>query len=146
MCVLVIQLCLILCDLMDYSPPGSSVHGILQPRILGWVAIPFSRGSSWPRGRTWVSCFAGRLFIVWATREAPVIAVWTGDCSLGTHFTAFRPIVSHLVTHYSYLYVSNSLVTNFELWLLTGLAPGWNFYSQIITYCELFITISDLVN
>ena len=41
---------------MDCSPPGSSVHGILQTRILEWVAIPFSRGSSWPRDRTQVSC------------------------------------------------------------------------------------------
>ena len=55
---------------MDCSPPGSSFHGVLQARILGWVAIPFSRGSSWPRDQTWVSCIAGRLFTVWATREA----------------------------------------------------------------------------
>ena len=46
---LVAQSCLTLCDPMDGSPPGSSVHGILQARILEWVAIPFSRGSSWPR-------------------------------------------------------------------------------------------------
>ena len=45
-CVLVAQLCLALCDLMDCSPLGSSVHGILQARILEWVAIPFSSGSS----------------------------------------------------------------------------------------------------
>ena len=44
--VLVAQSCPTLCDFMDYSPPGSSVHGILQARILEWVAIPFSRGSS----------------------------------------------------------------------------------------------------
>ena len=47
--VLVIQSCLTLCDPMDYSLPGSSVHGILQARILEWVAISFSKGSSWPR-------------------------------------------------------------------------------------------------
>ena len=46
---------------MDCSPPGSSVHRILQARILEWVAISFSRGSSWPRNRTWVSCIAGPL-------------------------------------------------------------------------------------
>jgi len=45
---------------MDYNLPGSSVHGILQGRILEWVAIPFSRGSSRPRDRTWVSHIAGR--------------------------------------------------------------------------------------
>ena len=46
--MLIAQLCLILCDPMDWSPPGSSVHGILQARILEWVAIPFSRGSPNP--------------------------------------------------------------------------------------------------
>ena len=51
--VLVTQSCLILCDPMDYSVPGSSVHRILQARILEWVAIPFSRGSSQFRDRTW---------------------------------------------------------------------------------------------
>ena len=50
-------------------PPGSSVHGILQARILEWVAISFSRGSSQPRDGTWVSSIAGRCFILWATRE-----------------------------------------------------------------------------
>ena len=51
----VTQLCLTLCDPTDCSPPGSSVHGILQARILQWVAIPFSRGSSQPRDQTQVS-------------------------------------------------------------------------------------------
>ena len=51
-CVLVAQLCPTLCDSMDYSPSGSSVHGVLQARVLEWVAIPFSRGSSQPRDRT----------------------------------------------------------------------------------------------
>ena len=56
---------------MDCSPPGSSVHGILQARILEWVAMPSSRGSSQPRGWTQVSHVAGRFFTTWATREAP---------------------------------------------------------------------------
>ena len=68
--VSVTQSCLTLCDPMDCSPPGFSVHGILQSRILEWVTIPFSRGSSWPRNWTQVSCIAGRLFAIWATREA----------------------------------------------------------------------------
>ena len=51
------------------SLPGSSVHGILQARILEWVAIPISRVSSQPRDWTQVSCIAG-IFIIWATREA----------------------------------------------------------------------------
>ena len=61
--VLVTPSCPVLCNLMDWSPPGSSVHGILQARILEWVAILFSRWSSWPRDPTWVSCIAGRFFI-----------------------------------------------------------------------------------
>ena len=60
---------------MDYSPPDSSIHGILQARVLEWVAISFSRGSSWPRNRTLVSRIAGRHFTVWATR-ASLSDVW----------------------------------------------------------------------
>ena len=55
---------------MDCSPPGSSVHGILQARILEWVAISFSRGSSQTTDGTRVSWIAGRFFIVWASRGA----------------------------------------------------------------------------
>ena len=57
-----------LCNPMDYSLPGSSVHGILQARILEWVVIPFSRGSSQPRDQSQVFGIAGRFLIVWATR------------------------------------------------------------------------------
>ena len=57
------------CDSVDCSPPGSSVHEILQVRILEWVAISFSGGSSPPRDWTRVSCTAGGLLTDWATRE-----------------------------------------------------------------------------
>ena len=60
------------CDPVDRGPPGSAVHGILQARILEWVAISYSRGSSRPKDQTWVSCFAGRFFTHGATREALV--------------------------------------------------------------------------
>ena len=62
--VLVAQWCPTLCDPMDYSPLGSSVHGILQEGILEWVAIPFSRGSSQPGDQTRVSLIAGRFFTI----------------------------------------------------------------------------------
>ena len=68
--VLVSQSYPTLCDPMDHSLPGSSVPGILQARTLEWVAIPFSRESSWPRGQTWVSCIEGRFSTVWAVGEA----------------------------------------------------------------------------
>ena len=55
-----------------YSVVSDSLwpHGILQARILEWVAIPFSKGSSQPKDQTWVSCITGRFFTIWAAREA----------------------------------------------------------------------------
>ena len=68
--VLVTQSCLTLCNPRECSPPGSSVHWISQARILEWVAITFSRGSSQPRDQTQVSCIAGRFFTVWTPRKS----------------------------------------------------------------------------
>ena len=67
--MLVTLSCPTLCDPMDCSPPGSSVHGILQARILERVAISFSRVSSWSKDWTPVSRIAGRFFTIWDTRE-----------------------------------------------------------------------------
>ena len=61
---LVTQSCPTLYDPMDYSPSGSSVHGILQARVLEWVAMPSSRGSSQPRDQTQVSHITGRFFTI----------------------------------------------------------------------------------
>ena len=58
------------CNPMDYSLPGFSVYGIFQARILEWDAIPFSRGSSWPRDQTQLSCLGRWILYHWATREA----------------------------------------------------------------------------
>ena len=58
---------------MDCSPPGSSIHGIFQARVLEWVAISFSRGPSQPRDRTQVSCIADRHFTLWATRKSSLL-------------------------------------------------------------------------
>ena len=62
--VLIAQSCLTLCSPMDCSLPSFSDHGIHQARILEWVAIPFSGGSSQPRDPTWVTYFAGRFFTI----------------------------------------------------------------------------------
>ena len=69
-CVLVAQSCLTHCDPVDCSPAGSSVHAILQARIQKLVAISLSRGSSWPKDWTQISCIAGRFYTIQATREA----------------------------------------------------------------------------
>ena len=63
----VAQSCPTLCDPVDCNLLGFSVHGILQARILEWIAISFSRGSSWPRDRTRISHISGRHFNLWAT-------------------------------------------------------------------------------
>ena len=69
-----LQTCPILCDPMDCSPPGSSVHGTVEARLVERIAIPFSRGSSWPRNQTCKSCTAGAFFTIWANRAAPETA------------------------------------------------------------------------
>ena len=78
--------CLILCHPMDYSLPGSSVHGNFQARILELVAISFSRGPSQPRDRALVSHTTDRVFIAWATKEASskvyVMAKWDNLCKV----------------------------------------------------------------
>ena len=78
-CVLVAQSCPTLCDSMICSPPGFSVHGILQARILEWIAIPFSRGTSQPRNQTLVSCIAGRFFIIWAIGKSQKWLEWSNS-------------------------------------------------------------------
>ena len=69
-----------LCDPMDCILPGSSTHGILQARILEWVAIPISRGSSWPMAQTRVSCTASRFFTMWATTK--INSKWIQDLNV----------------------------------------------------------------
>ena len=71
LCSQSLQLCQTLCDPMDYSPPGSSVHAISQARILEWSAIPCSRGSSHPRVQTRISSTGRRILHHWATWEVP---------------------------------------------------------------------------
>jgi len=65
-------------DSMDWSPWGSSVHEIFQARILEWVAVPFTRGSSQPRDWTQVSCIAGKFFTIWAKEYLEAQEYWSG--------------------------------------------------------------------
>ena len=75
-CVLVTQSCPTLCNPMDCRPPGSSVHGILQARILEWVAMPSSRGSSPPRDWTQVSCI-GRQILYHLSHQGRPLCYWS---------------------------------------------------------------------
>ena len=85
---LVAQLCLTLCDPMDCSLPGSSVHWILHAKIMEWVAMPSSRGFSSPRNRTQVSCTAARFFTSWTPREVPMLWI-EADKSLRCYYVVF---------------------------------------------------------
>ena len=122
----VAQLSLTLCDPTDYSPRGSFVRGIIQARILEWVAIPFSRESSQPRDKTQVSRIAGGFFTSWATREAQ-------NCSSGLcgFFTSlFHPIsaavlmlvrslsLPSLITKSSSSCLTNHSIYTFWAWLV----------------------------
>ena len=88
----VAQSCPTLCDPVDCSPPGSSIHGILQASILEWDAISFSRGSSQLRDRTQVSHTAGRHFNLCATREAPFFSTSLLFQSPGETMTPCAPV------------------------------------------------------
>ena len=95
-----------------YRLPGFSVHGILQTRILEWVAVPFSRGSSQPRDWTQVSRIAGRFFTIWATREALIRCnsrglFWNLKYSKQTSLTIplLPPLKKKCLSYFSYFII-----------------------------------------
>ena len=111
------QLCLTLCDLMDCSPPGSSVHGIFQARILEWVVVSYSRGSSLPRNWTWVSgmSYIGRWILYHCCSVAKSSLTLWGlmDCSM-PGFPILHCPLEFAQTHvdwvrWSYLTISSSV-------------------------------------
>ena len=107
--------CIRLCDPMDCS---SFVHGIFQARILGRVAISFSRGSSWPRDWTWVSCIGRQILYHWAAREAPSLDLIVTSWSLVTLDASFTSssIGQHLLT-----YMKTPKLRSYGLWSLLPL-------------------------
>ena len=90
------------CDPMDCRLPDSFVHGILQSRILAWVAMPFSKRSSWSWDRIWVSHISGRFFTIWTTKEA--------HQQRNTYYQA--TIETHLFDQALFLFFSCSLVSD----------------------------------
>ena len=118
---------------MDWSLPGCSVHRILQAKILEWVAIPFSRGSSQPRDQTQVSCTAGRLFTIWATREADheCVSLCQSVCPNlfyeNTNQTGFEPTV--ITLHFT-LYVCGVYVCVLVAQLCLTLLNPWTVWNS----------------
>ena len=113
---------------MDCSPPGSSVHGILQARILEWVAIPFSRRSSLPRDWTWVSPMAGRFFTIWANREVHFsLLMFTHRSTQANLFNGINLLSHHIVNNtFSQLGEDHSQKVPFlTMWLLMKSREGF---------------------
>ena len=106
------QLCPTLWDPIDCSLPGSSVHRIFQAIVLEWIAISFSRASSQPRTRTWVSRIVDRRFTVWATRE--VLGLFGGSllCSVDLHVCFYANTICYF-DYYSFV-----IEFEIEVWCL----------------------------
>ena len=129
---------------MDFSPPGSSVHGILQARILQWVAISFSSGSSRPRDKTWVSYITGRFFTNWATREVQRTKAFSILLLSDTHnnnhpiwiryLKMKRPI--HIKVCLAYLFSFDSSIfylttrKNYIIW--SPVRKDWLFFQEVV--------------
>ena len=150
----VAQSCLTLCDPVDCSPPGSSIHGIHQARILEWVAVSFSRRSSWPRDWTQVSRIAGRRFTLWANKEALLMSlpeinlsllqiltfhcIWL-HCASGTHTCTQKQKRRKLnlnIVEWICLWIS------FPILALSPLTSGLNHFVivQSLNHVRLFAT------
>ena len=107
------------CDPIDCSLPGSSVHGIFQARVLEWVAISFSRGSSQSKDRTRVSCIAGRCFTIWATREAQEIYIYI---YIHTHIYTYIYTHTHIYTYiytHTHIYIHIYIYTHIYIYIYT---------------------------
>ena len=92
-----------LCNPVDYSLPGSSVHGVLQAWILEQAAVPSSRGSFWSKNWTcvsYISCIVGRFFTVWATREAQIILTDVSKIALNFAPQPTKPKILNINSSY----------------------------------------------
>ena len=136
-------MCLTLFDSMDYRQSGSSVHGILQARMLEWVAIPFFRESFQPRDPTQVSCTAGGFFTIWATIALfytskklnhsvfPKTVCETDYCLI------FSPLLS-IISHLKFLTWLFKNDISFSFVLLVVFDAFWKYLKQLllnVCYC-----------
>ena len=130
----VTQSCPTLCDPMDYSLSGSSIHEIFQARVLEWIAISFSRGSSWPRNRTRVSCIAGRRFTVQLLSHVQIFATpWTAAHQAPLSFTVSWSLLK-LMSIESVM-PSNHLILCHPLLLLPSIFPSIRVFSSELALC-----------
>ena len=139
----VAQSCLTLWGPVDCSLPGSSVHGILQARILEWVTISFYRESSRPRDQTRVSRIVGRHFTVWATRESPY------SCSVSLNFFLGGLLRRMYVSKIPNLYFQFSPVTQSCPTLCDSMdcsPPGFSIHGIFQAWVLEWVAINSEVN
>ena len=119
--VKVAQLCLTLCNPMDCSPPGSSIHGTLQARTLEWVAIPSSKGSSQPSDRTQVSCLASDSLLFEPPEKVNISLLHNSTISfLGIYSREIKCMFTETYTRLWEIYYGQNLKTNkisFNHWM-----------------------------
>ena len=132
-CCFVIKSCLTLCNSVDCSLPGSSVHGIPQARILEWVAISSSRGSSWPRDWTFVSCIGRWILYHWATRKAHRNAILKIYNRMLSPFSVLSKLISSIS-----IYLRTFLWWRLLFWMRL-LSPSWYWPSFLDHCCCLVI-------
>ena len=133
------QSCLTLWNPVDYSLPGSPVHGILQAIILEWVAVPFSRGSSWPRDQTQVSHIAGGFFTIWVPREAHS---WLPPEMKATNLLSMEESDSSLKLHH--YEIPRRIWGSDHLWHFNSV-QHFNFY-RILALCTKLVHSMGSIN
>ena len=148
-CCLVAKSCLTLRDPMDYSPQGSSVHGISQAIMLEWTAISFSRGSSWFKDWTYVSCLfcTASRFLITAPPGKPhhlhcccsvtnsCLTLWNPmDCSTPC-FSSFHCLPEFVQIHVHWVGDANRLILCRPLLLLPSIFPSIRVFSSESTLC-----------
>ena len=122
---------------MDYT-----VHGILQARILEWVALPFSRGSSQPKDQAQVSYIAGGFFTSWATREAYVDIYWNYNYKTMLHIFGAAKItqqLTHQVDSYFWERKKSTMTGNYALQMDVGFVFNASLFSGSSSFCTVSI-------
>ena len=126
---------------MNCSLPRSSIHGIFQARVLEWVAISFSRGSSWPRDWTLVSCIVGRCFTIWATREVLRVHVFVWNMIFSSCISKSGIAGSYDNSLFSFFTVFRSGCTNLHSYQQCRRVPFFLHHPQNLLFSDFLMAI-----
>ena len=130
---------------MDCSLPGSSLHGILQARVLKWVVISFSRGSFRLRDWTWVSCIPGRCFNLWATREALFNIIYTYKTFIGRESVIFKTTDDKTKRYLHQFFFRDSGLIDFRCYLGISICQSCPGESNVLCWMVSFFTARHML-